>query len=127
MEFYRLILFVWGPKEPHSDFLKQLALKGWDFSPPETTLPAQTLYPGFRILTHAGVTNVGPVVKMVPPHITIKDQHGNRLTEIPAIPNFGCSNVEEQFMDLLEYHPEEVAPSAADSLAVIIAEVEASP
>jgi hypothetical protein len=64
---------------------------------------------------------------MVPPHITIKDEHGNRLTEIPAIPHFGCSNVEEEFVDLLEYHTEEVAPSAEDSLAVLIAEVETSP
>jgi hypothetical protein len=64
---------------------------------------------------------------MVPPHVKIKDQHGNWLTEMPAIPDFGCSNVEEQFMDVVEYHPERVVPSAADSLAVIITEVEASP
>ena len=30
-------------------------------------------------------------------------------------------------MDVVEYHPERVVPSAADSLAVIITEVEASP
>ena len=122
MEPNRLLCVVWGPQEPHTELIQRLA-RGWDIHPPDTTEPAEVLEAEFRIMTSAGVTDVGECVKAVPPYWPFKDRNGNRPTHVDVAPNFSAETVEEQIAAWREYFPDGEWPGPADAVAAITARV----